>query len=359
MDDVQQEKLFYQVMRMVAPGTQMYDALEMILRARTGALIVVGDTQEVLDLVNGGFKIDAEMHPAALYELAKMDGAIIMSTDARRILYANTHLTPDPMIPTQESGSRHRTAERVAKQTGQLVLAISQRRDLISLYKGNFRYIMRDVGVILAKANQALSTLEKYRAVFQQSLTNLTALEFEELVTLYDVTTCVQRAQMVQRIRKEIERYIVELGTEGRLVRMQLEELVSDIQDEGYLIVRDYWQPQEEGETAADVWRSLNEWSSDDLLELSLIARRLGYGSHMNNLDHLVTPRAYRVLTKVPRLPMPVIENLVQAFDGLPAIMSASLEELDNVEGIGEVRARAIQEGLRRLREQALLDRNF
>ena len=160
------------------------------------------------------------------------------------------------MIPTQESGTRHRTAERVAKQTGQLVLAISQRRDLISLYKGNFRYILRDVSVILAKANQALSTLEKYRAVFEQSLTNLTALEFEEQVTLYDVTTCIQRAQMVHRIRKEIERYIVELGTEGRLVRMQLEELVSDVQDEGYLVVRDYWQPQGD-ETAADVWASL------------------------------------------------------------------------------------------------------
>lgn len=358
MDGLPMEETFYKTLRMVAPGTMMYDALEMILRARTGSLIVVGDTQEVLDLVNGGFKIDAEMHPSSLYELAKMDGAIILSSDARRILYANTHLTPDPMIPTQESGTRHRTAERVAKQTGQLVLAISQRRDLISLYKGNFRYTLRDISVILAKANQALSTLEKYKAVFQQSLTNLTALEFEELATLYDVTTCVQRAQMVHRIRTEIERYIAELGTEGRLVRMQLEELVADIQDEGFLVVRDYYQPQDD-ETAAEVWASFNEWSSDDLLELTLIARRLGYASHMNNLDLSVTPRAYRVLTKVPRLPMPVIENLVQEFGRLPAVVQASLEDLDNVEGIGEVRARAIQEGLRRLREQVLLDRHL
>lgn len=358
MNDGPMEETFLKTLRMVAPGTMLYDGLEMILRARTGSIIVVGDTQEVLDLVNGGFKIDAEMHPSSLYELAKMDGAIILSADARRILYANTHLTPDPMIPTQESGMRHRTAERVAKQTGQLVLAISQRRDLISLYKGNFKYTLRDVSVILAKANQALSTLEKYRAVFEQSLTNLTALEFEELATLYDVTACIQRAQMVHRIRTEIERYIVELGIEGRLVRMQLEELVSDIQDEGYLVIQDYFAPQND-ETAVDVWESLTEWSSDDLLELTLIARRLGYASHMNNLDFSVTPRGYRVLTKVPRLPMPVIENLVQEFDGLPSIVNASMEELDNVEGIGEVRARAIQEGLRRIREQALLDRHL
>lgn len=345
-------------LRMVAPGTQIYDALEMILRARTGALIVVGDTQAVLDLVNGGFKIDVEMYPAALYELAKMDGAIIMSSDGRRILYANTHLTPDPMIPSQESGARHRTAERVAKQTGQLVISISQRRNVISLYQGNSKYTLRDISVILAKANQALSTLEKYKTVFQQALTNLTALEFEELVTLYDVTTCVQRSQMVNRIRKEIERYIAELGSEGRLVQMQLEELISDIENEGLLIVRDYYQPQED-EGPQEVWAAFSEWSAEDLLDLSLIARRLGYAAQMNNLDTPVTPRAFRVLTKVPRLPMPVIENLVQRFHTLSDIAQASLEELDSVEGIGEVRARAIKEGLRRLREQVLLDRHF
>jgi len=204
----------------------------------------------------------------------------------------------------------------------------------------------------------ALSTLEKYKAVYQQALTNLTALEFEELVTLYDVTTCIQRAQMVNRIRKEIERYIAELGSEGRLVRMQLDELVSDIENEGLLIVRDYYQPTD-GEPATAVWESFNEWSSEDLLDLSLIARRLGYGANVNNLDAPVTPRAFRVLTKVPRLPMPVIENLVQRFQNLSGIAQASLEELDSVEGIGEVRARAIKESLRRLREQALLDRHL
>lgn len=358
MDEMSVEEHFFQTLRLVAPGTMLYDGLEMILRARTGALIVMGDTEEVLDIVNGGFKIDAEMHPSSLYELAKMDGGLILSSDGRRILYANTHLTPDPMIPTRESGTRHRTAERVAKQTGQLVLAISQRRDLISIYKGNFKTMLRDPAVLLTKANQALSTLEKYRAVFDESLTSLTAVEFEDMVTLYDVTTCVQRAQMVNRIRTEIERYILELGSEGRLVRMQLEELVADVDEEGFLVVRDYCLPQED-ETLEDVWASFTDWSSEDLLELTLIARRLGYASHMNNLDHAVTPRAYRVLTKVPRLPMPVIDNLVQQFGDLPSIMGATLEELDNVEGIGEVRARAIQNGLRRLREQVLLDRHL
>ena len=187
-------------------------------------------------IVNGGFKIDAELHPAALYELAKMDGAIVISSDAKRILLANTHLTPDPMIPSHETGTRHRTAERVARQTGSMVISISQRRNVITVYKSNWKYVLREVSVILAKANQALATLEKYKSVFQQSLTNLSALEFEDLVTLGDVATVLQRSQMVSRIANEISRYVLQLGSEGRLVHMQLEELMVDIKDEGRLV---------------------------------------------------------------------------------------------------------------------------
>lgn len=157
---------------MLAPGTMLYEGLENILRARTGALIVVGDSEQVLDLVDGGFRIDSEMRPTSLYELAKMDGAIVLSTDGKRILFANAQLNPDPLIPTFETGTRHRTAERVAKQTGELVISISQRRNVITLYKGNLKYVMRDVSVILAKANQALQTLEKYKSVMEQALTN-------------------------------------------------------------------------------------------------------------------------------------------------------------------------------------------
>lgn len=336
----------------------MYDALEHILRARTGALIVVGDSTEVLDLVNGGFRIDAEMHPSYLYELAKMDGAIILSSDMRRILYANTQLTPDPLIPTYETGTRHRTAERITKQTGALVIAISQRRGVISLYKGNRKHVISDVGVLLAKANQALSTLEKYRSVFDQALNNLSALEFEDLVTLYDVTMCIQRSQMVTRIAREIERFIAELGTEGRLVSMQLEELMFNVEDEGRLVIRDYMEI-EDGEDEGTLWEQFRTWSSDDLLDLNLIARRLGYNAGSSNLDTPVTPRGYRILRKIPRLPMPVVENLVKTFKRLPNIIAASTEELDAVEGIGEARAKAIQHGLRRLREQVLLDRHI
>lgn len=345
--------------RMLAPGTDVYEALEHILRARTGALIVVGDSTEVLDLVNGGFRIDAEMHPSHLYELSKMDGAIVVSSDMRRILYANAQLTPDPLIPTYETGTRHRTAERVAKQTGALVIAISQRRGVISLYRGNRKYVMRDVGVLLAKANQALATLEKYRSVYDQALSNLSALEFEDLATVYDVVTCVQRSQMVVRIADEIERVVAELGVEGRLVSMQLEELVINVEEEGLLVIRDYLNSSDGPEPAKEIWDNLKNWSSEDLLDLTLVARRLGQPVTSSGLDTPVTPRGYRILRKIPRLPMPVVENLTKTFQRLPDILAASIEELDAVEGIGEARAKAIKGGLRRLREQVLLDRHI
>ncbi len=356
-EDRAHEEMLSDSMKLAAPGTMLHDGLENILRARTGALIVIGDTEEMLPLVNGGFRIDAEMHPAALYELAKMDGAIVLSSDARRILFANTQLTPDPMIPSFETGTRHRTAERVARQTHQLVISISQRRNVITMYKGNTKFVLRDVSVILAKANQALSTLEKYKSVFEQALTNLSALEFEDLATLFDVTTVIQRGQLVSRIATEIERYVLQLGSEGRLVKMQLEELMVDIEDEGLRVARDYFE--REDSTPEEMWEQFSDWGSDDLLNLSMISKALGYAGQRNDLDQAVTPKGYRILTKIPRLPMPVVENLVRSFGSLPDILNASIQELDEVEGIGEVRARAIKEGLRRLREQVLLDRHL
>ncbi|HEY8347984.1 MAG TPA: DNA integrity scanning diadenylate cyclase DisA [Symbiobacteriaceae bacterium] len=349
---------FWKALRIVAPGTPLREGLESILRARTGALIVVGDSPEVMTLVDGGFRLDSEFQPASLYELAKMDGAVVLTPDCRRILRANAMLMPDPSIPTVETGIRHRTAERFARQTGALVIAISQRRNIISLYKGNMRYVLRDISVILTKANQALQTLEKYKSVLSQALTNLSALELEDLATVADVVRVVQRTEMVRRIVCEIERYIYELGTEGRLVSMQLEELVANVAEEGNLVLRDYMSG-EGNKTVGQIREQLAGCPSEDLLDLVTIARILGMGSAPSVLDSPVSPRGYRLLRKIPRLPMQVIENLVAHFGSLPRIMKASLEELDEVDGIGEVRARAIQEGLRRLREQILLDRQL
>lgn len=356
MTGEEQTQELYKVLKMVAPGTILYEGLENILRAKTGALIVVSDSEAVKKLVDGGFRINADLEPANLYELAKMDGAIVLSSDAKKILVANAHLTPDHLIPTSETGTRHRTAERMAIQTGELVIAISQRRNVITLYKGNQRYMIRDIGTILAKANQALQTLQKYKSVLEQALLNLSALEFENLVTLSDVCSVTQRAEMVERIAAEIRQYINELGTEGRLVNMQLEELMTDVEDEGFLIIRDY--VKDDNVTAEVIKAEIATWDDDELLESVTVAKALGYSSTVT-LDLSVTTRGSRILRKIPRLPFPVVENLVKVFGNLQRILNASTDELDEVEGIGEVRARSIKEGLRRLREQILLDRRF
>ena len=345
------ENKLLRVLRAVAPGTPLREGLESILKAKTGALIVLGDGPEIMEISEGGFAVNAVFTPANLYELAKMDGAIILSKDAKQIIAANTQLVPNLSIPSSETGIRHRTAERVAKQTDSLVISISQRRGVITVYKGNIKYVLRDLGVILTKANQAIQTLEKYRNVLDRVLVDLSILEFEEAVTLFDVTRSIQRVEMVLRVVKEIERYISELGVEGRLITMQMEELVANVEDEGLLVIQDYAVMTGE-KSPENILEMIGSWPAEDLLDLSLVARALGFPGSTSILDQNVYPRGYRVLEKIPRLPLPVIENLVQEFSSLKKILNASIQELDAVEGIGEVRARSIKDGLSRYREQ-------
>jgi diadenylate cyclase len=346
------------ILQMVAPGTALREGLENVLRAKTGGLIVVGYSPEVMELVDGGFSINCDFSPNYLYELAKMDGAIILSEDVKRILYANTQLIPDSSIASNETGIRHRTAERVAKQTSKLVISISQRRNVITLFQGNLRYALKDIGVILTKANQAIQTLEKYRSVLEQALTNLSAWEFEELVTLQDVAGVIHRVEMVLRIKAEISRFINELGTEGRLVRMQLDELATNIEDEADLLIKDYIRDLDE-EKVKDIRNALKRMSSDELLDAHNIIRLLGYPYTGTPTEEAVASRGFRILNKIPRLPAGIIANLVDKFETLPSVMLASIEQLDEVDGIGEVRARAIKVGLKRIQDQVFVDRHI
>jgi diadenylate cyclase len=345
------EDKLLKMLRIVAPGTPIREGLENILRANTGALIVLADGPEITEIAEGGFVVNAEFTPANLYELAKMDGAIILSADAKHILLANAQLIPNLSIPSTETGIRHRTAERVARQANALVISISQRRNVVTIYKGNLKYVLRDIGVILAKANQALQTLEKYRSVLDKVITDLGILEFKDVVTIFDIARAIQRVDMVLRVVKEIERYVSELGTEGRLITMQMDELVTNVWPEGLFIIQDYAIVGED-KTPAQILSMINSWPAEDLLDLTLIARALGYPGNSTVLDQNVFSRGYRILSKIPRLPLPVIENMVRKFGNLKNILKATIQELDEVEGIGEARARSIKEGLAHYREQ-------
>ncbi|AIG24558.1 DNA integrity scanning protein DisA [Brevibacillus laterosporus] len=344
-------------LRFVAPGTPFREGLENVLHAKTGALIVVGCSPQMKNIIDGGFFIDCEFTPAHLYELAKMDGAIIVSEDAKRILYANTQLLPSGAVVSNETGTRHRTADRTARLTNHLVIAISQRRNVITLYQGTQRYVIKDISVILAKTNQALQTLERYKMVLEQGLTNLSALEFEQLVTVHEIVSVMQRIEMVIRIKLEMKKYILELGTEGRLINLQLEELVFNVEQEAELLILDYAK-----DNKVDTKQVLNEMSKlspEELMDPSVFLRLLGY-INMNKLsDEIVMTRGYRLLSKISRLPSTVICNLICHFGNLHFIMMATIEELDDVEGIGEIRARAIKDGLKRIQEQVFIDRHI
>ena len=339
----------------IAPGTELRAAIDDIIRSSEGALIVIGEPNELAFLFSGGIKLDVPFRSQLLYELAKMDGAIIVNSQVTKISYANVQLMPDPTIPSAETGTRHRTAERVAKQTEALVISISQQRETVTVFVGQSRYQLELIADVLAKTNQALSTLETYRARLEQVLTRLTALEFQNAVMLDDVLVTLQRAELTTRMAEEIERACVELGEEGRLIRMQLEELVADVPDEKAALVYDY---HAEGgpERTAEGLDALAALPYNQLLEFELLAV-LGFPATVNPLDYSVAPRGYRVLSHIPRLPDGVVKRVVANLEGLEGIVRASQRELEAVEGVGSVRAREIREGLRRLQEHNLVDR--
>jgi diadenylate cyclase len=354
--EARQEPRLVKALEMVAPGSLFREGIDNILHANTGGLIVVGDPDELGFLFSGGLKLDVDYSPQMLYQLAKMDGAIVVNTNATKIAWANTQLMPDPTILTSETGTRHRTAERISKQTDALVIAISQRRDVVSLYVDGAKYILEEIPAVLAKANQALATLDKYRSRLDQVSTRLTALEFEGGVTLHDVLTVLQRAELVTRMAVEIERYIVELGSEGRLIEMQLEETMVGVAGDKAALLHDYLaEPVEDAFAIA--LDGVARLPHQDLLDFGRLAELLGYDRKVNTLDYPVSPRGYRILGRIPRLPKLVVQNIVREFRGLDEILAATDPELEAVEGVGEIRAKDIREGLRRLQEINLVDR--
>src|SRR2546422_5219043 len=354
--EVSAEPGLMKALEMIAPGTALREGIDSILHARTGGLIVIGEPEDLAFLNSGGIKLELDYTPAFLYQVAKMDGAIILNANATKITMANVQLMPDPTILSHETGTRHRTAERVSKQTDALVIAISQRREVVAVYVDGTKYILEDIPVVLAKANQALATLDKYRTRLDQVSTRLTALEFEGGVTLHDVLTVLQRSELVTRMAVEIERYIVELGTEGRLIEMQLEETTVGTAAEKAALVRDYLFSYSDEAFAAGL-EEIGRLAHQDLLDFGRLAELLGFDRKLNTLDYPVSPRGYRVLGRIPRLPKLVVTQIVNEFGGLDELLAATDAELETVEGVGELRAKDIREGLRRLQEINLVDR--
>jgi diadenylate cyclase len=354
--DPRKDRQLLQALKQVAPGTVLRSGIDDVIRAHLGALIVIGEPSSLSFLFSGGMRLDLPFTAQLLYELAKMDGAIIVNSSVTRIVYANVQLVPDPNIPSSETGTRHRTAERVAKQTDALVVSISQQRETVTVFIGDLRYQLGEISDVLARTNQALGTLETYRQRLDQGLTRLTALEFQGAVTLDDVVVVLQRAEMTTRMAQEVERNCIELGEEGRLIRMQLDELVEDVPRGKAAVVYDYDAAGEPGRAGA-VLEQLAALSYPRLLDPEELVALLGYPRDTNPLDTSVSPRGYRVLSQLTRIPDGVVRHVVRDFGSLDAIIRASHRDLEAVDGVGTVRAREIREGLRRLQEHNLVDR--
>lgn len=340
----------------VAPGTQLREGLDRILQANKGALIVVGDGPEVLNICSGGFLLDAAFSPQRLSELAKMDGAIILASDASRIARANVHLVPNPNVPTSETGTRHRTAERVARSIDVPVISVSEDMAIIAVYVGDRKHPLATIPQLLTRANQALQTLERYRTRLDAVTSSLSALEVEDLVTVRDVLAVLQRTEMVGRIADEIAAHIVELGVDGRLVSLQLDELMGRVEDDRRMVVLDYFH-EESGWHIDQAMAALDDLGTEELLDLKAVGVALHLPGTALDLDAHVEPRGWRLLSRIPRLPESVVGSIIDRFGSLQKIMRATIDDLDDVSGVGDSRARSIKEGLSRLAETSILDR--
>jgi diadenylate cyclase len=337
----------------VAPGTPLRDGIDRVIRSRAGALLVLDDGPAVLTICSGGFLVDAPYSPQRLSELAKMDGAIILSSDGSRIARANVHLVPDPTVPTVETGTRHRTAERVSRSLNVPVVSASEEMGIINVYAGGSRHQLQDISRLLDRANQALQTLERYKVRLDDAIANLTAAELEDVVSLRDVVTVVQRGEMVHRIADEIETMIIELGLDARLLRLQLDEIYGDVDDELDLVIADYLPA---GRTVAETLAEMSRLDDDEVLDHRIAAASLHREGDSRDLEQEVVPKGLRLLHRVHRLPADKAATIADHFGGLAKLQRATIADLMAVDDVDEVTAMAIKDTLERVTESTILD---
>ncbi len=357
-----------EALALVAPGTPLRNGLDRILQAKRGALVVVGDDPVVLSICTGGFLLDAEFSPQRLSELAKMDGAIILAPDASRIARANVHLVPKASIPTSETGTRHRTAERVARSIDVPVVTVSEAMATVTVFRHARKHTLQRTGRLVDRAAQAISTVQRFKTRFDFALASLSTLEVEDAVSVRDVVDVLQPGEMVVRFAEEIDGYLVELGEDGRLIHLQMEELGAGLETALRLVVMDYVAMPAGNRSKADgraeldrradaALAALHALGYEDLLDPAPVAAALGLGSGPGALDTGVEARGYRILHRLPRVSDLIIERIVARFGTLPRILQASLGELEEVGGVGVAKARSVKNGLARLVEASVLER--
>ena len=335
---------FLEVLGKLSPGKNLRTALDDILEGKTGALIVV-DCPNLKDLIDGGFRINCKFTSQKLAELCKMDGAIILSDDLKRILFANVLLVPNSNIPTNETGTRHKAAERTARQTGTIVIAVSERRNKITLFYEDKKYILENSEHLLRRATETLNILEKQKEIWDDNLKNLNILEITKLTSVGDICSVLQRIEVIIKMIETMKRYLTELGNQGVIIRMRVREMFKGIEVLEENILRDYSnKPQ-------NIKKMFSTLSFDGVLDTESLSRMLFEASP----DTQINPKGFRLLEKF-NLTEREIKALIQHFDNLAGIIDASEEEVGKVL---KAKSASFKKELENLKEQILMGKKI
>lgn len=338
----EKDRTFLDYLKKVSPGTPLRTVIDDLIKGQLGALIMF-DSPEIKkhNIIEGGFRVNCRFTPQKLFELCKMDGAIIVSHDLKRILYANVLINPDSTLSSAETGTRHKAAERAAKQLKTFVIAVSERRKKVTLYFSGSRYYLKSSSELLNDVSTNLQVLEKQREIFEERISNLNILEMSELVSISDVCKTIQRAEMILKISESIKRNFTELGKEGNIMHMRYRELLRNVERIENDILRDY--------STLNLKKTktlLSNIAFDGLLDLEAIGRLI----FQENIEKQVSPKGYRFLSHLP-LSEKEISQIVNKFKNLDKIMKSDSSQLEE---ILKQRAEKIKEEIEELREQVL-----
>ena len=332
--------------KMTAPGTALRVALDMIIAGHLGALICVGDTENVLAAGDDGFAMDVSFTANRLFELCKMDGAVIVDKDLTKILRANNHLNPDPSLPTTETGTRHRTAARMSLLTKAMVISVSERRSVVNVYVDGRGFQLRPVAEIMSTVNQLTAAMQNTRSQLDRSLQHLTSLELDNFVTLGDITNIFYLFEVLMTAGDELDRCIVQLGTSGRITEMQREEFLGDMDEAYNLMIRDYAKDSSE-EHARAIRKQFHEMANPQLRSPKVVARILGYEDYGE--DTIMTPLGLRTLSRVSVVREGMADKIVDEYGSLQEILEAAEDDSSKLGEIGVKNPDALANSLHRM----------
>lgn len=336
-----------QVIKATAPGTALRHALDMILAGHLGALICIGDTENVLAAGDDGFKLDVSFTANRLFELCKMDGAVVVDKDLTRILRANFHLNPDPSISTTETGTRHRTAARMSLLTKAMVISVSERRQVVHVYADGIAYQIRPAVEIVATVNQLTNAMQNTRQQIDSSLARLTLLELDDFVTLGEVASVFYKFEVLMTAADELDDCIKQLGTMGKTALMQREEYLGEMEEAYLLMIRDYAKDSSP-ENAKKIRKVFHQTANTQLRSAKSVARILGYDDDRGE-DCIMTPLGLRTLSRVGVVRDDLADVIVNEYGSLPEILEATESNPDRLGEIGVNNPDALANSLRRM----------